>query len=416
MHSRPGRQQRGVSPLRPLSPCRARAPLAPHLPGCRASRWPWLCSGGSAAQPAARLSLETPPGAGQGQEQPGPPLKSGCGHGRPPLCGRKRGRGDGGGGGWVPPLLSFCPSGCGKPRGGEAVSALLWTLSGAHPGEEHPSAPGGSLLGGEELFPPLTLSLYPLPLIIPSPLSQLGLAQVPGSGGHRCPPRSSQPRPGCPLGDPVPPHVPPPQPGGTAAPRSQPLGTRRCRPRRSPPWQRGSEQRCARDWAEFAAVPWEMLRSRAGFRWREEPGCPRPVCLSHLEGLIQVYSCTKLAESPPGCLLSFLPLPFCRSPRLHSSKAWGLSLESPLFPPPNKHDLNLCKATAEPEASRGESAHLWEGRAAGTAPAGRGEPSSFPILEGTKPPAKPQGKETSCSFSASRSREMQRALTMLEAE
>lgn len=236
MHSRPGRQQRGVSPLRPLSPCRDRAPLAPHLPGGRASRWPWLCSGGSAAQPAARLSLETPPGAGQGQEQPGPPLKSGCGHGRPPLCGRKRGRGDGGGGGWVPPLLSSCPSGCGKPRGGEAVSALLWTLSGAHPGEEHPSAPGGSLLGGEELFSPLTLSLYPFPLIIPSPLSQLGLAQVPGSGGHRCPPRSSQPRPGCPLGDPVPPHVPPPSPvapqrpalsrwaPGGAAPAAAPRG------------------------------------------------------------------------------------------------------------------------------------------------------------------------------------------------
>lgn len=271
------------------------------------------------------------------------------------------------------------------------MSAFLWTLSGAHPGEEHPSAPGGPLLGGEGLFSPLTLSLYPLPLIIPSPLSQLGLAQVPGSGGHRSPPTppaAPSPAPGARSGTRTL-LMSPLRPGGTAAPRSQPLGTRRCRPRRSPPWQRGSEQRCARDWAEFAAVPWEMLRSREGFRWREEPGCPRPVRPSHLEGLIQVYSCTKLAESPPGCLLSFLPLPFCRSPRLHSSKAWGLSLESPLFPPPNKHDLNLCKATAEPGASRGESAHPWEGRAAGTAPAGRGEPSSFPILQGTKPPAKP---------------------------
>lgn len=73
----------GPVPL-PARPGGSRA----HSPGGRASRRPWLC-GGSAAQTAAQVSLETPAGADQGQAQPEPPAKSGCGHGRPALCGGK---------------------------------------------------------------------------------------------------------------------------------------------------------------------------------------------------------------------------------------------------------------------------------------------------------------------------------------
>lgn len=79
---------------RPRTAPSAAAPAAPaaaertHSPGGRASRRPWLC-GGSAAQTAAQVSLETPAGADQGQAQPEPPAKSGSGHGRPALCGGK---------------------------------------------------------------------------------------------------------------------------------------------------------------------------------------------------------------------------------------------------------------------------------------------------------------------------------------
>lgn len=78
---------------------------------------------------------------------------------------------------------------------------------------------------------------------------------------------------------------------------------------------------------------------------------------------------------------------------------------------------NLCQAAAEPGASSRECAHPWGAVLSGTALAGRGEPSSVPVSkEGTKPTASPQGKGTSSSFSASRSRETQRALTILVAE
>lgn len=61
-------------------------PASAHLPGGRASRRPWPCSGGSAAQTATHVSLETPAGTGQGRAQLWPPEKSGSGHGRPLLC------------------------------------------------------------------------------------------------------------------------------------------------------------------------------------------------------------------------------------------------------------------------------------------------------------------------------------------
>lgn len=64
-------------------------PAKAHLPGGRASRRPWPCSGCSAAQTAAHVSLETPAGTGQGRAQPWPPRKPGSGHGRLLLCGSK---------------------------------------------------------------------------------------------------------------------------------------------------------------------------------------------------------------------------------------------------------------------------------------------------------------------------------------
>lgn len=203
-----------------------------HLPGGRASRrpWPCCCGGGSAAQTAAQVSLETPAGADQGQ--PGPPAKSGSGHGRPVLCGDK--------GSWrwgARRRVSPQPPGCGGPRG-ETVSALLRPRR--YPGEKHPSAAGRSPLRGEA-FPsrscPSRGMLGYLSRRLP-PWELPALTRVPAPGS---PP-------------------PPPARWHRTAPLP-PLSPEQCRPRRSTPQQRGSEQSYARTVAEFPAVPWEILRS-----------------------------------------------------------------------------------------------------------------------------------------------------------
>lgn len=112
---------------RPIPPPRgSRA----HSPGGRGSRRPWLC-GGSAAQTAAQVSLETPAGADQGQAQPEPPAKSGSGHGRPALCGEKGSRRWDARRGPVPsrPEERRCQPGPAAPRqkrpGGAALSPPL---------------------------------------------------------------------------------------------------------------------------------------------------------------------------------------------------------------------------------------------------------------------------------------------------
>lgn len=200
--------------------------MGEHLPGGRGSRRPWPCSGGSAAQTAAQVSLETPAGADQGQAQPGTPAKSGSGHGRPVLCGGKRPWR------WGPRRMVFpsppTPSLPSRPPGCDVSSA---------PAPPHPSATGWSLLRGEAL---------------PSrPCPARGVLRYLSQGSPAAPP-------------PAPERVPSPYPGVRSPP--QPARWRRTARlpllgSAAPPEQRGSEQRYARKAAEFPASPWEILGS-----------------------------------------------------------------------------------------------------------------------------------------------------------